>query len=220
MRSYCLHNLDLRPDLTTLFRNLQKSSTQRRIVRAEHEGLIYEAGRYDALLDAFWNMLLITRRRHRIPPQPKSWFRNLIDCFGEALQIRVAFKEKRPVAAILTLRHKDTLVYKYGCSDPRFNALGGNHLLFWRTIQEAKREGLRAFALGRSDCDNVGLLTFKDRWGSTRSTIMYSRFTVSPPSGFGASRIEWMTRIGKRVVPSLPSCLLRIAGSVLYRHIG
>ena len=218
--SYCVHQVDLRPNLTTLFRRCHKSCTQRKIRRAEREGLICETGRSEALLDAFWDLLLTTRRRHWIPPQPKNWFRNLLDCFGEALQIRVAWKGKRPVAAILTLRHKDTLVYKYGCSDAQFHSLGGTQLLFWKSIQEGKSEGLQIFDLGRSDCNNAGLLRFKDRWGGTRSTMIYSQFAVSPPSdSFRSIGAEWMTRIGRRVVPSLPSCLLRMAGSALYRHI-
>ena len=106
------------------------SSTQRKILRAEKEGLIYKSGRSEELLGAFWDLFLMTRRRRLVPPQPRMWFRNLIDCFGEALQIRVAFKTRQPVASILTLRHKDTLVYKYGCSDERFHSLGGTQLLF------------------------------------------------------------------------------------------
>lgn len=219
-QSYCFHQIDLRPDLTTLFGNCHKSSTQRKIQRAEREGLICETGRCQALLDAFWNLLLITRRRHRIPPQPKSWFRNLIDCFGDALQIRVAFKDKQPVASILTLRHKETLVYKYGCSDTRFNNLGGTQLLFWRSIQEGKRDGLCVFDLGRSEFDNTGLIAFKDRWGSARSTLTYARFSLSPPSGmFGRNVTEWSGRLAKGVVPFLPDRILRMVGSALYRHI-
>ena len=218
--SYCFHQLDLRPDLATLFGNCHKSSTQRKILRAEREGLICETGRSDALLDAFWNLLLITRRRHRIPPQPKSWFRNLINCFGDELQIRVAFKGKQPVASILTLRHKDTLVYKYGCSDTRFNNLGGTHLLFWKAIQEGKRDGLQIFDLGRSEWDNVGLLRFKDRWGSARSSLTYTRFSLSPPSDmFGRDVKAWAGRIARSVVPCLPDRILRMVGSALYRHI-
>jgi len=79
------------------------------------------------------------------------------------LQIRVAFHGKWPVAAILTLRHKDTLIYKYGASDTRFNHLGGTQLLFWNAIQEAKREGLLTFDLGRTDRDNVFRLSWKWR---------------------------------------------------------
>jgi Acetyltransferase (GNAT) domain len=218
-QSYCLHQVDLQPSLAELFRNCQKSSTQRKILRAEREGLTCQTGRSESLLSTFWDLLLATRRRHRIPPQPKRWFRNLLDCCSDA-QIRVAWKGELPVASILTLRHKDVLVYKYGCSDARFNNLGGTQLLFWKSIQEGKGEGLRFFDLGRSDWDNTGLLQFKDRWGSTRSSVVYSQFNASPPAeSLRFIGMEWMTRLGKRVVPYLPSCLLRLAGSVLYRHI-
>jgi CelD/BcsL family acetyltransferase involved in cellulose biosynthesis len=215
--SFCFHQLDLTPDLAALYAGFHKSSTQRKIQRAERDGLRYEAGRSPELLEAFWRLLLMTRRRHRVPPQPRIWFRNLIDCFGPSLQIRVAFKDNHPVAAILTLRHKDTLVYKYGGSDPAFNNLGGTHLLFWKSIQEAKSEGLQAFDLGRSDLDNPGLITFKDRWGAARSTLTYSRFSVEPPAhAIGAG---WPGRIANRVVPFLPDRILTVVGSVLYRHI-
>ncbi|HEV2471412.1 MAG TPA: GNAT family N-acetyltransferase, partial [Chthonomonadales bacterium] len=219
-REFCFHQLDLRPDLNSLFDNFHKSSTQRKILRAEREGLICETGRSPALFHAFWDLLLLTRRRHGVPPQPKSWFCNLIGCFGEALQIRVAFKEKRPVASILTLRHKDTLMYKYGCSDTRYNNLGGTGLLFWSAIQDAKREGLSTFDLGRSDWDNAGLITFKDRWGSTRSNLTYSRLSISPsPDGSEYGATPWAGRIAKRLFPYFPGRVLRMAGSVLYKHL-
>jgi CelD/BcsL family acetyltransferase involved in cellulose biosynthesis len=217
---YVFHKLDLRPDLNTLFGNFHRSSTQRKIQRAEREGLICESGRSQALLDAFWSLLLITRRRHQIPPQPKLWFQNLIGCFGEALRIRVALRERRPVAALLTLRHRDTLVYKYGCSDTDFNNLGGTQLLFWRAIQEAKEDGLRVLDLGRTDCDNSGLITFKDRWGGIRSDLTYSRFSATPPPN--AARRDgpqWAKRIVKGVLPWVPDRVLVMVGRLLYEHI-
>ena len=142
--SYSFHQLDLQPDLDTLLHSFHKSSTQRKIRRAEREGLTYREGSTD-LLDSFYRLLTLTRRRHKIPPQPKKWFQNLIECFGEALRIRLACKNGRAIAGMLTIRYKDTLVYKYGCSDTRFKSLGGTHLLFWKAIQEAKNAGLRTF---------------------------------------------------------------------------
>jgi CelD/BcsL family acetyltransferase involved in cellulose biosynthesis len=219
-QTYCFHELDLRPGLDTLFANFHKSSTQRKIQRAEREGLTCECGRSPALLDAFWDLLLITRRRHGIPPQPKVWFQNLIACFGDALQIRVAFQARQPAAAILTIRQKDSLVYKYGCSDTSLNHLGGTQLLFWRAIQEASPQGLRVLDLGRSDCGNEGLITFKDRLGATRSTLTYSRFSPSLDSGaFGTAGAGWAGRLAGRLAPRLPDRVLRLAGRVLYRHI-
>lgn len=219
--SYCLHQLDLRPNLDTLFNNCHKDSTQRKILRAEREGLAYEEGRSEFLLDCFYSLQILTRRRHLIPPQPRRWFRSLIDCFGEALRIRVAFRDKNAVAAILTLRYKDSLFYKYGCSDSRFHNLGGMHLLFWRSIQDAKQDGLKVFDLGRSDWEDTGLITFKDRWGAERSEITYSRFLASTKAkrNYMPTGADWKGRIARKVFACLSDRVLCAAGDLIYRHI-
>lgn len=222
-QTFCFHQLDLTPDLNTLFANCHKDSTQRKVRRAEREGLIYEEGRTKTLLDHFLGLLLLTRRRHQVPPQPREWFQNLIECLGESLKIRVAYnKERQPTAAILTLRHKTTMIYKYGCSDTRFNNLGGMHLLFWKTIQEAKEQGARVFDLGRSDLDNEGLITFKDRWGCARSELVYSRFTVpgSAKGQFSAAGGGWKEGLAKTVFSRLPDRALNTVGQLIYKHIG
>jgi CelD/BcsL family acetyltransferase involved in cellulose biosynthesis len=218
---YCFHELDLSPPIETLFRNCHKDSTQRKIRRAEKEKLTHDDGRSDALMDAFYGLLIRTRRRHGLPPQPKKWFRNLADCFGDALKIRVASKGTLPVAAILTIRHKDVLVYKYGCSDGEYNNLGGTHLLFWRSIEEAKREGLRTFDLGRSDAGNQGLITFKDRWGAASSTLSYATLNASVPKQSLAPSIPgWKEEAIHRVFSRLPDKILRLIGALAYKHIG
>ena len=220
--TYCLHQIDLKPDLDTLFSNCHKDSTRRKIRRAQREGLIYEEGRTALMLNSFYRLLLLTRRRHLIPPQPKKWFQSLIDCFGEALKIRVAFKNRLPIAAILTLRYKDTLVYKYGCSDTQFHPLGGIHLLLWSSIQEAKRDGLRTFDLGRSELNHLGLMTFKDHWNAQRSLITYVRLLPSTRSKgvFILDGPNWKERTAKKVMPYLPDCILRSIGDLAYKHIG
>lgn len=219
--TYCFHTIDLRPDLQTLFRNCHKDSTQRKIHRAEREGLGYEEGRTETLIDAFYELQLLTRRRHGLPPQPKQWFRNLADCLGDAALFRVAYKGKRPVAAILTLRHKDTMVYKAGCSDATWNPLGGIHLLLWKSIEDAKRIGLRTFDLGRSDMDGEGLITFKDRWGSQRSVLRYSRFTsATAPKGVYGDSSRSHNRLFSKVLTHAPAVVSRGLGQWLYRHVG
>jgi lipid II:glycine glycyltransferase (peptidoglycan interpeptide bridge formation enzyme) len=213
-----LHLLDLTPSLGTLFRNCHKNSTQRKIRRAEREGLAYDEGRSKTHLDIFYRLLLMTRRRHHVPPQPRAWFQNLIDCFGESLKICVAFKDKEPVAAILTLQHKDTLFYKYGCSVAQFHQLGGMQMLLWRSIENAKQQGLRSVDLGRSDCENVGLATFKDRWGSKRSALRYSRFAAG--NGYFVSGHTWKEKAAKSMFFRMPDRILTSVGEMMYKHIG
>jgi CelD/BcsL family acetyltransferase involved in cellulose biosynthesis len=214
--SYFLHRLDLRSSEDLLFKSFHKDSVQRKIRRAEREQLRYEEGHSESLLDHFYRLVVMTRKRQALPPQPRKWFQSLIKFLGSNLKIRVAFKGQIPVASILTICDHKTMVYKYGCSDARFNNLGGTAMLFWKTIQEAKANGLEELDMGRADVDNAGLITFKERWGAKRTTMNYWRY---PNRG----RVSLPTRCPKRLrrlISLLPDGCLVALGSVLYRHIG
>jgi CelD/BcsL family acetyltransferase involved in cellulose biosynthesis len=211
------HKLNLQQDLDQIFDNLHKDCIQRKIQRAEREHLVQEHGSSEELLNKFYHLLLKTRRRHGLPPQPFIWFHNLIACLGEKAQIRVASKADRPVAGILTLRHKQSLVYKYGCSDEKFNHLGGMQMLLWNAIQEAKNEQLHELDLGRSDLDQEGLITFKDRWGATRTKLVYQ---IYPRNGFQAARSLSQAMFSKLVFAWMPDSLLAASGRALYKYMG
>jgi GNAT acetyltransferase-like protein len=213
---FLLHKLDLSPSLDEIFQTFHKDCVQRKIQRAVREGLVCEEGRTGLLLNKFYHLLLMTRRRHGLPAQPVRWFQNLMACLGERAKIRVASKDGQPVAGIFTLRYKKGLVYKYGCSDDRFNNLGGTQLLFWRAIQEGKKGQISEFDLGRSDYGNPGLIRFKDRWGTTRTELTYLRYPEK-----SSSRASEATRalMSKYLWSRAPSGILA-AGGLLYKHIG
>jgi lipid II:glycine glycyltransferase (peptidoglycan interpeptide bridge formation enzyme) len=216
-KSFYCHTLDLGPAAAELFHGFHKDCVQRKIHRAEREGLVCEDGRSPELLRKFYSLQITTRRRQQLPPQPFAWFRNLAACMGDKLKIRVASKDGTPVASILTLQHRRTLVYKYGCSDKAFSNLGGMQLLFWQAIQDAKSQGLMEFDLGRSDWENEGLIRFKDRLGATRSTLTYWRY---PASSAAQATSTWKRNAAKRIISCLPDACLSAAGNLLYRHIG
>jgi hypothetical protein len=214
--SYTGHSLDLRPDLESLFRGFHPSCVQRKVRRAQRENLTCDEGTSDHFLDQFYSLFVMTRRRHGLPPPPLSWFRNLRDCLGSVLKIRVVSHNGRPVASIVTIHYKHAIVYKYGCSDARFHRLGGMPLLFWRTIQEGKELGARELDLGRSDLEGQGLITFKDHLGAASSTLNYYRY---PPQSARSGTLRRMAIVPK-VFASLPDSWLRAAGKILYRHVG
>jgi CelD/BcsL family acetyltransferase involved in cellulose biosynthesis len=214
--TYFLHRLNLLPSEEALFKNFHKGSVQRKIRRAEREKLRYEAGSSEKMLDQFYDLLVITRRRLGLPPQPRKWFESLIACMGPSLKIRIALKGETPVASILTLAGKKSVVYKYGCSEPRFNNLGGTALLFWNTICEAKASGCDSFDLGRSDIHNPGLVTFKERWGAERIAVNYWRY----PAPAARSEPEAAIRRFRRIVRLAPRKLLVTLGNLFYRHVG
>ncbi len=214
---FCHHKLDLRPRLDEIFSNFHRDCVQRKIERAKREGVTCDEGTSRWLIEKFYQLLLTTRSRQGLPVQPVNWFRNLIACVGDKAKIRVASESGRPIASILTLRHKQVLVYKYGSSDRRFSNLGGTQLLLWNAIKEAKSDGLSEFDLGRSDLRNLGLLAFKDRWGATRTTLTYFRY---PPDNSSPMLGGMQANIGKYVWSHVPGSVLAAAGKVLYKHMG
>lgn len=224
-KEYRFHKVDLRPDLHTLYGNFHKSCIRRKIQRAERERLAYESGRSEAILEKFCHLLSLTRRRHGLPPQPMAWFRNLIECLGESLTIRIASKDRLPIAGILTLVYKDTLVYKYGGSDAGYHKLGGMPLLFWKAIQEGKQQEASEFDLGRSDLDNPGLSAFKEHLGAARCPLTYFRLASGRPAArrelaSGGRLAQCGARIARAAVEHVPGSLAQMAGDVLYRHMG
>jgi len=217
-RTFRIHLLDLKPSLDNLLRSCDKNSVQRRLRRADREGLTYEEGTSPALLKKFFDLQVMTRRRHVVPPQPILWFRHLIETLGEQVKIRVVSTGEIPIASILTLTYKRSVIYKYGCSDAKYNNLAGTVFLFWKTIQEAKERGADVFDMGRSDLDNPGLINFKSNWGTPDIPLTYWRFPApSPAPAPGRARAKM---VGSYLLARLPDSLLILLGRTLYKHAG
>jgi len=215
--TYCLHRLDLRPDLQAVFRRFHRSSIQGAIRRAEREGLTYERGSSNELLTTFFRLLRMTRRRHGLPPQPMAWFRNLRDSMGARLALHVARHQGHPIAAMLTLSFRDTVVHKYGGSDAVHHNLGGMPFLLWHVIQDAHAQGFTELDLGRSDLDQPGLITFKEHLGAMATPLTYYEH---PARRQGTPRPSWMRRLAGQVFARLPDSALDLAGRLIYKHLG
>lgn len=216
-RSYWLHMLSLEPSIEALFRNLDKNCLQRRIRHAGREKLIYRRGTTPDMLDAFYRLLLKTRRRQSLLPQPRKWFENLLRFMGPEAEIRLAIKNTTPVGALFTLRHGDSVIYKYGCSDERFHPMGAMPFLFWHLIEESKGEGAAWIDFGRTDLNQVGLLTFKDHFGGRRQRLTYLRY---PPEAEATVEVPSEMRFARRIFHLLPDGASTVLGGLAYRHFG
>ena len=216
-KGYYLHKLDLSPELDTIFGNFHKTFIRAKIRRAEREQVVYEKGRSEDLLNRFYNLQVKTRRIHQIPPQPFTWFHNLVECLKEAVDIHVVSKDGKTIGSIMTMTYKSTVFFKYGCRDPELDRLGLNRILFWRSICQGKEAGASTYDMGRTQLDNSGLIDFKDRWGATRSSI--GDYTY-PRRNSDVAGDGWKMQVANNIFPRLPDWALKLSGELLYRHIG
>jgi hypothetical protein len=88
--------------------------------------------------------------------------------------------------------------------------------LFWKLIEESKAAGAEQIDFGRTDLNNNGLITFKDRCGTSKSVLTYYRYPKPQRSGAP----HWESRVVRRVCSMLPDSVGCAAGGVLYKHMG
>jgi hypothetical protein len=215
--TYCIHRMDLRLNLDDSFQSVDENSVPPQEQRAERAGLVEKCGRSEELLQDFYRLSVLTGRRHRLPPQPYAWFRNLVRCFGDALEIRTGYKGETPVASILTLRFRDTVYYKYGSSDEKFDSLEAMPFLLGNAIRAAKSSGATLFDLGRTNPNDAGLMAFKNKLVPEPRRLVYWKYPASPGD---AARLEWKVNSFKRVLSFMPNRLSMVARRLIYPHIG
>ena len=214
---FYLHRLDLRPGISATFRQLHKNCIQRKILRARKEGIEIRSGRDGELLRSFYELVLCTRRRQGLPPQPRAWFENVLGCLGDSAVIRCAYYNGKAAAAIMVLRFRQCAYYKYGASAAHLHRLGAMPYLIWDAIQDAGSAGMTEFDMGRSGTDNHGLIGFKDRWAAARTRLCYFR---SPGTAIQISARRSLARqVAGAICGHLPDSCLAAIGTLAYRHI-
>lgn len=211
------HCIKLQADEHRLFEGLE-GGVRRAIRKAEKAGLKVEISQELSAVKAFYALLVKTRKRHGMPPQPFHLFRNI---YQEVLRqnmgvVIVARKGHTPVGAAVYFHWGKRAIYKYGASDDRFQQMRGNNLVMWEAIKWCARQRLDSLHLGRTSLANSGLRKFKLGWGAEEGKIAYYKFDLHRQQ-FVVERDEtegWHNRIFR----SAPQFASRLAGHLLYRH--
>jgi len=210
------YRLDIGPHLDEIFRGV-KYDIRKDIRRAERSALRSVVGRDPRMVDAYFGLHVMTRSTQGVPPQPRSWFRNLAACLGEMLDVHLLLQDDTPIAGLITILFRDQLTWKYSASHPVKDRAGMGKSLMWTSIRRAKDRGAVTLDMGRCDPDNGGLARFKERWGGTQAPLRYLRF---PPIARGPAGAPWPSRAARSLVPRLPLPVLAAAGRLAYRHFG
>jgi hypothetical protein len=214
------HTLDLRPAPDELFQRIKKDN-QTAIRKAERSALRHVVGRDEAFVRAYFGLHVMTRSTQGVPPQPLSWFQNLVRCLGDMIDVDLLVDDDTPIAGMVTILFRDQLICKYTASDRRRDHAGLAKSLLWRSILRAKERGATSLDWGRCEPQHAGLAEYKERFGARRSALSYLRFPGSPAPRPSAdrSRSTWMAGAAKSVIPRLPPAILTMAGRVAYRHV-
>lgn len=210
------HVLALDPDPLVVERRF-RASVRRNVRTARASGLqLRRAATESDMVDVFYRLQLMTRRRLGLPAQPRRFFRRLWrDVVSPGLgHLTIVEMGGTPVAAGAFLTWNGVTIYKYGASDPSAWRLRPNNLLFAEEIAEACRTGCSTFHFGRTDVDDEGLRRFKLGWGAEETPLQ--------TTWFGATRYHERSApppMLRALIRRSPLIVSRTIGSALYRYV-
>lgn len=208
-------------DLDEKMESRVQSSARRAIRKAENQGVTVRSSTSEADMRRFYELMVLTRRKHGLLPQPWRFFQNIHAQFMKPGDGRLLLAEHggKVIAGDLLLRRGDQLVYKFNASDQRYLAVRPNNLLLWQAMVTGRESGCRTLDLGRCEDDNEGLRRFKLLWGSREQRLPYFHYPAEAGGGSLLSSRRARAALALFVRFS-PGVLLQAAGAALYRSFG
>lgn len=195
-------------------------NTKRNIKKAAKENLSLKIQNDENGIRNFYDMMCETRKKHGLPPQPFSFFKNILDLiitkgFGDIL---FAIKDNNYISGAIYLKFGKKLLYKYGASYSQYLKFRGNHFVMWEAIKKYKNEGYEEFDFGESDLEQEGLKRFKRGWNADELSIYTTRYNLKEKNFLPVSPLT--QGFHTKIFSHLPISILKIIGNNLYKHIG
>ncbi|HIH97182.1 MAG TPA: peptidoglycan bridge formation glycyltransferase FemA/FemB family protein [Thermoplasmata archaeon] len=213
------HILDLSQDEGRTFSSF-RNSTKRNIKKANKEGVNVRLSKSLKSVKEFYRLNCLTRRQHGLPSQPFKFFKKVYDHIIAKNMgfVTLAFYGEIPIAAAVYLHAGNKVLYKYGASDITYQNLRANNLIMWEAIRWSCINGYKSFCFGRTEMENNGLRQFKSGWGTKENIIKYYKYDLQKNTFVkGTSSIK---PIYNKTLKKLPLPVLKIMGTLLYKHMG
>ena len=128
-----------------------------------------------------------------------------------------SYKEKT-IAGAVYFHFGSKAIYKYGASDKTYQHLRANNLVMWEAIKWYSMNGFESFSFGRTDPGAKGLRQFKAGWGTNETIIKYYTYDLKKKDFI--KRESHVSETYNTLFKAMPISLLKMVGSLFYKHMG
>ena len=153
----------LAADATQAWDHLDRK-VRNQVRKAEKSALTARSGGVE-LLDEFYQVFSRNMRDLGTPVYSIDFFRAVLETFPQETRVSLVERAGLPVAAGITVRHRDTLEIPWASSLREYRAECPNNLLYWHILQFAIASGATTLDFGRSTPEE-GTFQFKKQWGA------------------------------------------------------
>lgn len=216
--SYYAHTLDLTPSEPQIFSNF-RDSTRRNIKKAAKDGVKVSRNYTPESLNEFSRLNCMTRKLHGLPPQPHAFFKQVYNHIVSRKKgfVLLAKYHRKAIAGAVFFHFGKKAIYKYGASDRSYQRMRPNNLIMWEAIKSYAQNGYKSLSFGRTEPKNEGLLQFKRGWGTREETINYYKYNLIKAEFV---KTDLRPNTAYNILKRVPSPILNLAGTLLYRHAG
>ena len=217
--NYIGHILNLSEDNETNFLSFNHATKKaiRRSIRKDVTVTMHNS--LESVKD-FYKLNVITRKRHGLPPQPYRFFEKLYDYViskDMGIVLLASWKD-RVVAGAIYFHFGEHAICKYSASEHKYHHLRANNIITWEAIKWYSQKGYKKLSFGRTDIEHQGLRTFKTGWGMKEYIIGYYKYDLKKDVFIKNSPKN--TKLSNLIFSKMPLSLLKIIGSILYKHVG
>ena len=214
--TFCRHYLNLDMGYEKIRLGYRKN-TYRNIIKSAKNNLTFKISSDLKSIDEFYKLNILTRKKHGLPPQPKSFFINIFKYLFECNLgfVATVYTDNKAIAAAIFFTYKNTIIYKYGASDSKHLILRPNNFLFDSVLKYASDNKYSLFDFGICSRENTGLRRFKLGWGAKEEDISY---VLISKTGIHPYNKKNYNKIVHYIFKTLPSKLNVLIGAILYKY--
>jgi len=212
---YAGFSMSLAKDAEVVLKGLPKD-IRYMIRKAEKANLQVRRG--PELVDEFYRLFAINMRRLGTPVFPRSLFVNLLEDYGNQIDVLVVYAGSQPVASAVSFLFRDTMHPYYIGGLPLARELAANNFLWWELIKFAVKSGMNTFDFGRSK-KGTGAYAFKKKWNPQITDLDYQVFLVRRKTAPNFSPANPKFELATQVWSRLPLFLTNRLGPRIVRWI-
>jgi len=153
------------------------------------------------------------------PVFPKALFDEVLDAFGEDADILTVLHGDVPVAGVLSLYDRRTVMPYWGGGTWAARRLRANDVMYYALMNHARAKGCRSFDFGRSKF-GTGAFSFKKNWGFEPEPLSYATRTADGEAARDVNPMSPKYRAQVALWQRLPLPVANRIGPLIARGLG
>lgn len=169
-------------------------------------------------LKEFYDIYAHSVRNLGTPIFSFKFFKNLMEEFGQKIDILSVKLQEKIIAGVMVFSFKDTINPYYGGALKDYWKYSPNNFMYWKLMEYGCNQGYRYFDFGRSRKD-AGSGHFKKNWGISPQPLAYQYYLNKIDKIPNVSPANPKYDLPRRIWKRLPVSVTKVLGPPLVKYL-